>query len=47
MELTHEMQQAVVCVAPVFAVFLSLTIGTLNARDADLASRTFAARSDG
>ena len=26
-----------------FAVLLSLSIGTLNARDADLASRTFAA----
>jgi hypothetical protein len=29
--------------SPLFAVFLSLTIGTLNARDADLASHTFAA----
>ena len=30
-------------VFPLFAAFLSLSIGTLNARDADLASRTFAA----
>jgi hypothetical protein len=30
-------------VSLLFAVFLSLSIGTLNARDADLASRTFAA----
>jgi len=30
-------------VSPLFAVLLSLSIGTLNARDADLASRTFAA----
>jgi hypothetical protein len=30
-------------VAPLFAVLLSSSIGTLNARDADLASRTFAA----
>jgi hypothetical protein len=30
-------------VSAFFAVLLSLSIGTLNARDADLASRTFAA----
>ena len=30
-------------VSLLFAVLLSLSIGTLNARDADLASRTFAA----
>jgi hypothetical protein len=30
-------------VSLLLAVFLSLSIGTLNARDADLASRTFAA----
>jgi hypothetical protein len=30
-------------VSLLFAVLLLLTIGTLNARDADLASRTFAA----
>jgi hypothetical protein len=30
-------------VSPVFAVLLSLSIGTLNGRDADLASRAFAA----
>ena len=30
-------------VSALFAVLLSLSIGTLNARDADLASRTFAA----
>ena len=30
-------------VSPLFAALLSLSIGTLNARDADLASRTFAA----
>ena len=30
-------------VSLIFAVLLSLSIGTLNARDADLASRTFAA----
>ena len=30
-------------VSPLFAWLLSLSIGTLNARDADLASRTFAA----
>ena len=30
-------------VSLLFAVFLSLTSGALNARDADLASRTFAA----
>jgi len=30
-------------VSPLFAVLLSLSIGTLNARDADLASHTFAA----
>ena len=30
-------------VSLVFAVFLSLSIGALNARDADLGSRTFAA----
>jgi hypothetical protein len=30
-------------VSPLFAVLLSLSIGTLNAREADLASRTFAA----
>jgi hypothetical protein len=30
-------------VSPLFAVLLSLSIETLNARDADLASRTFAA----
>jgi hypothetical protein len=30
-------------VSPLFAVLLSLGIGTLNARDVDLASRTFAA----
>src|SRR5215471_1187342 len=30
-------------VSPLFAVLLSLSIGTLNARDADLASRTIAA----
>ena len=30
-------------VSLLFAVLLSLSIGTLNARDADLTSRTFAA----
>jgi hypothetical protein len=30
-------------VSVLFAVLLSLSIGTLNARDADLASRTIAA----
>jgi hypothetical protein len=30
-------------VSPLFAVLLSLSIGTLKTRDADLASRTFAA----
>jgi hypothetical protein len=30
-------------VSLLFAVLLSMSIGTLNARDADLASRTFAA----
>jgi hypothetical protein len=35
---------AVVCT--VFAVFLSLSVGPLAARDADLASRAFRGRSD-
>jgi hypothetical protein len=36
-------KQSFAVVSPLFAVLLSSSIGTLNARDADLASRTFAA----
>jgi hypothetical protein len=36
-------KRSFVVVSVLFAVLLSLSIGTLNARDADLDSRTFAA----
>jgi len=36
-------KQSFAVVSPLFAVLLSSSVGTLNARDADLASRTFAA----
>jgi hypothetical protein len=43
MQLSKAFALAFTVVSVLFAVLLSLSMGTLNARDADFASRTFAA----
>ena len=43
MQLSKAFAKAFIAVSALFAVLLSSSTGTLNARDADLASRTFAA----